>query len=212
MCSYSTTINKFSFITEVQNIQEKNFTIIGGKPESVIWDGFKMDIPSGSFPPNIEVNITITRTPFKTFQLPGGYYPVSAFYEIHLTVQPILLVTIYLQNYVKTDKIGPNSTEKLKIALMNTNGLELLDAVVSPNTVFVSFDLANFSNITTVTNDKDIFDYVMMVFQSNDSDYSSETSVRLIVTVNDIAHKNVSDASSENALIKYRTIINCSIV
>ena len=98
MCSYSTTIDKFSFITEVQNIQEKNFTIIGGKPESVIWDGFKMDIPPGSFPPNIEVNITITRTPFKTFQLPGGYYPVSAFYEIHLTVQPILLVTIYLQN------------------------------------------------------------------------------------------------------------------
>ena len=95
---------------------------------------------------------------------------------------------------------------------MNSNGLELLDAVVSPNTVFVSFYLTNFSNITTVTNDKDIIDYVMMVFQSNDSDYSSETSVRLIVTVNDIAHKNVSDASPENVLIKYRTIINCSIV
>ena len=73
-----------------------------------------MDIPPGSFPPNIEVNIAIMRTPFKTFQLPGGYYPVSAFYEIHSTVQPILPVTIYLQNYVKADKIGPNSAEKLK--------------------------------------------------------------------------------------------------
>ena len=109
-----------------------------------------------------------------------------------------LPVTIYLQNYVKADKIGLN---KLKTALMNTNGLELIDAVVSPNTYSLCLisDLANFSNITTMTNDKDIIDYVMMVFQNNDSDYSSETSVRLIVTVNDIEHKNVSDASPENA-------------
>ena len=201
-------------ITEVQDIQEQSFTITGGKPESVIWldYGFKLDIPPGSFPPNIEVNISIITTPFKTFQLPDGYYPVSAFYEIHSAVQPILPVTIYLQHYAKADKIGPNNAEKLQIAHMNKNGLEFIDAIVSPNTVFVSFDLPNFSNITTVTNDTNIIDYVMMVFQSNDSDYSSETSVRLIVTVSGIEHTNVSNSSPGNILIKYRTTINCSIV
>ena len=201
-------------ITEVLDIQEQNFTITGGKPESVIWldYGFKLDIPPGSFPPNMEVNISIITTPFKTFQLPGGYYPVSAFYGIHSTVQPILPVTIYLQHYAKADKIGPSSAKKLQIAHMNTNGLDFIDPVVSPNTVFVSFDLPNFSDSVVATNDTDIIDYVMMVFQSNDSDYSSETSVRLIVTVSGIEHTNVSDSSPKNILIKYRTTINCSIV